>query len=710
MHGDCGLGRDRLPRQQHRTVREPGEQQNVRQHHVQQHHAPQRTGAKALFDQFRSVPYQRPTPRTLPERDLPVVLLLGSRGSGKSHLLRRLADSGKERPTALVRLPAIGDMKPRDIVAKLAGELCRPVPRLPRLYFPRLAIGLVTLALDALPLDARAAERQLRTALLKPRELDARVPGISELVETLIRVFFSTVPFLGAINSALRLAPLVPVPLTRWSPLTWYGNGGDPFSELRMLHDRSRSDFEEDQEHVEVTMIKAFLADLRAAYPRAYDTTRPAALLDDVDHPGGRYFLDLLAGIRAEDRTVADPLVVFGTASDSNAVPGPSSQDFERVQMRWSDEASFDNWFPLRGKPLDQTEWDFYCVRLRDLGPDVVEDMKPVVRGQLPDIPALVHGLTGGHAQGAALLLGAVAGEATARWTLTEVTRSLLRPPGGDPGPAPTGVTAEAALAHLMRDVFDDEQQAALTLWAAARDYPTAWDSGLLNSFSPEFRHGLPRALEPRLWVVDAEAQDAAARGGVRGPGGAGGPGAAAARGRVLHPWLRLLLLTRLADARPGTAHMPAGLDSWDSVHTYLQQKATDNRRTLDVQYHALAQEQVKPVVDHLAAGLIAQPVALDEWMRELYTITGAPLRYSTAGETASTRARTLAETTGFRPDSLKYALALLVSALCLAGDARNRIPVAGPHSLRNLIADGFTAVADRSGHGSLSVEAEKFN
>lgn len=246
---------------------------------------------------------------------------------------------------------------------------------------------------------------------------------------------------------------------------------------------------------------------------------------------------------------------------------------------------------------------------------------------------------------------------------LRAVLETPVPPPGAAGPPVPL---AEAAVRHLLKD-FTEEQRVALATCAAAREFDSAVDAGLLDGTGDPTLLG---DVGARLWLIAPVAEDASTRGGH----GSGYlppdchpvplPGRP-----VLQPWLRLLLLQELAGR-------PAGeRPEWSAVHTGLRDWCEDHARPLDAFYHRLALGELEAVVGRLNNSLRTLP-DIDAWLYELYAITAAPLRRPVdTGGSAARRAFRLAEELAPAAFRDHRALTVLVTSLWLATDPRNRLP-----------------------------------
>ncbi|MGW1076148.1 hypothetical protein [Streptomyces sp. NPDC002537] len=519
----------------------------------------------------------------------------------------------------------------------------------------------------ALSLDANNARRaggQLRLALQDAQEHTLAAERVADVAGLLQDLNLVQIPGVGLLAGLIRQPPRLPLGVSRRTGFSWYAGPHTPLDELVALNQLSKSEAAADRDAVDRRLCQAFLADLRGEYARRRRDRNCVVLLDNIDADGGREFLDLLLQLRDAD-TATDPLLVVATASDTARVPGPFARGPAGVRVHPPERVSYTDWARSVPEPPPDRSWRWYCVQLRDLTQGEVAQLGAGVAARLPEAPALVHRLTCGHPWSVTRLLDEAARtagrddhEATLRGIL-----SLPAPSAGDALPL-----GHAVLLDLLQGLTDD-QRAALVACSVARAFDSACDAGLPDTFSIHTRNTLAGLMGTRLWLVDPVPQDAGARGG-RGSGYLehAHPRPLPARPE-LHPWLRLLLLQKLA-GRP---------DRWDETHEHLQTWHQLHGHPLDVMYHALARGRLDDVVDHLAHGLLGLPDT-EAWLYELYAVTAAPLREPVVPEqTATLRVDRLAAGLAPRSFGTHRALTVLVTALWLAGDPRNRLPGGSP-------------------------------
>ncbi|MEU4211714.1 hypothetical protein AB0F13_17205 [Streptomyces sp. NPDC026206] len=618
-------------------------------------------------------------------RGLPVLVLAGKRGSGKTTVLEWLGYLGSHRPHALYDFGSAAPRRPHEVAGRLAYGLSHRFARQPALLFPRLTLGLVVvdpgLFLD--PNDSGKAGRQLRRALQEAGDHTAVADRAAEVAGLLQDLNLLQIPGAGLLAGLIRHPPRLPLGLARRTALAWYAGPHTPLHELVALNRLSKSEAGIDRAAVDRRLCAAFLADLRGEYARRRRDRNCVVLLDNIDADGGREFLDLLMQLR-DAGAAPDPLLAVATASDAGRIPAPFAPGPSGVVIRSPEQASYADWRQAIPDPPPDMSWRWYCVELRDLTSGEVSQLGAGVAARLPEAPPLVHQLTRGHPWSAHRLLDAAA-RAMGREDPGPLLCGLLSAPApaeGSPAAAPLG---SAVLRDVLQELTDD-QRAALVACCAAREFDSACDAGLLDTFSLHTRNTLAREMGTRLWLVDPVPQDAGVRGG-RGSGYlkdshplplTGGP--------VLHPWLRLLLCGELARSPR----------RWEQVHEELRGWHLLHGHPLDVLYHALALGRLDDVVGHLAGGLV-ELADTDAWLYELYAVTAAPLREPVlAGLTATLRADRLAAELAPRSFAERRTLSVLVAALWLATDPRNRLPSARPE-LNLTISSMFQDLAMRS-------------
>ncbi|MFJ2746148.1 hypothetical protein ACIO3O_41540 [Streptomyces sp. NPDC087440] len=625
-------------------------------------------------------------------RPLPVIVLLGRPGSGKTYALDHFAREAAGGITARIDFAPLPVQRPYELAVHLAFLLSRKHPGVRPPRFPRLMLGLLALSLGDLPLDNReAARKRLKSALSQARG-SAAVDALEAAGGFIDELGLSPVPHLElAAGLLVRGFTHLPVATALNRALVGYGQGSTQagIDALIDLNRRHRTGIAADAALVDRGLCEVFLDDLATSFGGRRRLYNCLALLDDIDRPHITAFLELLAQLRAEKARsgLYDPLLIVATAATTRAVPGPSDGSPDDPHISTPDTLSYDAW---RTRP-DAAPPHWWCpVRLRDL--DEVEVTLEATRYEkeragrtgrpepwvLPATTPLIHRLTYGHPWSVRTLHEVLAGLREGGPAESDL-RGLLsvRPPG-------QGVP----LAHVVRDrlltgLTADQQEAALLI-ATARTPKSAVNAGLLNDQPEHARDTLMRELRERLWLSRRVPEDAHTRGG-RGPSGyllprAGARGAGAVDTTfdtqpVLHPWLRLLLLDRLKDPTSGS------LERWRQLHEVLASWHARHQQPLDALYHRLARGELSSVVDHFGLGLADGD--LIPWLRELYHVTAAPMYPAwLSDEPPQRRATELARELApdaYADERLGRPLAELCAALWLAGDPRNRLPLGHP-------------------------------
>ncbi|MFI8993319.1 hypothetical protein [Streptomyces sp. NPDC053542] len=697
-----------------------------------------------LFDECRT--------RGQGDRELPVVTLLGRRGSGKTVTLRWLGYLASNRPNAFYDFAsAAAPKRPHEVAARLALGLSCRLPVQPAIHFPRLALGLlaVSAGIDLDGADAARVRAELKQALRKAKESASQTAnGVIEGIGLLQDLNVVQLPGLNLVLKLVQFGlPRLPVRLMWRTGLTWYGDGPNPpVDALMKLNVQARSDAPEDAEEVDRLLCGAFLEDLRDHYARHPRDRECVVLLDNIDAPTpgrndapqGRPFLDLLVRIRevnAAEGRGHGPLLVVATAANARSVPGPYAPDCPaELRIRPPEQASYADWQDSIPRPASTTKWHWYPVQLRDLTEPEVATLAEKAPSSVVHATPLIHRLSYGHPKSVRDLLDATyaivvergGGAAELRHILDHaLPEDRMAPedpvvpgdptaPGGPRAPEGPRALGEAARQYLLRDLSEG-QRAALVVCSAARAFESAVDAGMLEEYDQSTKDTLRRDIDARLWLVPPVPEDANTRGGQ----GSGylehcrDPEANKPMG-VLHPWLRLVLLRALA------RHEPEGPSGWITVHKALRDWHRSEQQTqqhrIDALYHSLALNDLDQVVAHLAGQFTALS-GTDQWLYELYAITAAPMPLSVApwqreeqdDVAPSDRVQELARRLAPGAFEEHWELTLLVTALWLAADPRNR--VAHSPELNSTIAAMFRRLAapSRSGATGLFREAERY-
>ncbi|MFJ1649208.1 hypothetical protein [Streptomyces sp. NPDC088258] len=657
-------------------------------------------------------------------RELPIIALLGRRGSGKTTTLRWLGYLASNRPNALYDFASAPAKRPHEVAARLALGLSYRFPRQPAVLFPRLALGLLVAhtAINLNGADARTVRAELKRALRQAKEsTEAYERGHGAVEAFGVLQDLNLVPLPG-LNLVLKLVqfglPRLPVTVMWRTGLSWYADGPHrPVDALMRLNELARSEAPEDAEQVDRVLVGAFVEDLRDHFARHPRDKECVALLDNIDAPRGREFLDLLVRVREGDAAQGrghDPLLVVATAANARGVPGPYAPDLPaELRVRDPEQVSYEDWRRSIPRPVSTSKWHWYPVRLRDLTEPEVTTLAERTGAALVHTTQLVHRLSYGHPWSARVLLDAAYAIVVERDGGSAELRHILDSPAPVPGPPEDPMPLDAAARrYLLRDLSEG-QRAALQVCAAARAFDSALDAGVLEEFDQLTKDTLRRDIDARLWLVPPVPEDAGTRGG-RGSGYLEHCREESRPAVVLQPWLRLVLLQALSHEPPDD---PSGwVTTHESLRSWHQREQWPRRHLLDARYHSLALNELDRTVAYLAERFGELP-STDQWLYELYAVTAAPMRVPVApagpgrhGPSPSDRVRELARQ--LAPASLDehWSLTMLVTALWLAADPRNRVAHSAPE-LNSTIAAMFHRLAalPHSGAAGLLREAERY-
>ncbi|MCF3961080.1 hypothetical protein [Streptomyces fuscigenes] len=558
-----------------------------------------RSGILSLVEECLTLP---------PGEERPVTMLLGPRGSGASQAHGAVLDRfGGEQPFAYVNFGGDHSLLPRYALALIARQMGQKSRRYGRARFPLLTLGLLASDEDLRIRDSAEGRRAVRRQLDHFQEdneerydgdylaafldVGAGALGLPEGVSQFALKLVSNAVRHGRKRLAGKLSSSA-----HWfggHPLTRRADAWEALAEIN--HWRHEGDAG-DHERLDRLLFSAFLEDLRRNCARNFMPRSYLLLLDNTHTPYGTRFVDLLLHARHEDTVVnggpCDPLTVVASANRWLPRWGPASGETWPWRLRGPDRASLADWREYRPTRDGEDTW-WYPLRLRDLSPDEVRIRIELRFGGVPELAPytrltpFVHRLTGGLPRAVQQVLDVLrqsgppahSGVEQDLWLRSLPERTLRQ---GER----TGRLVDLAVGHLLRGLGEADQD-RLAECAAARD---------LSAGVQALGHGDALFAEARArWLLDPASLEP-----------------------VLHPWLRRLLLWKLAE-RPG---------DWDLAHELLADHYRSQGRTVQELGHVLATGRVDEVAGVLTRRFATQPAA--RWISELEAVTAAPNRLET--------------------------------------------------------------------------------
>lgn len=528
-------------------------------------------------------------------KDQPVLVVEGTRGSGKTALLDRLdARLDQVTPYARIDFERNAQIPPHRILVALIFALSRHCDDL-ALQFPRFITGRFVMQLKLDKVNRDRARNKVRTAL----DQEQIPPNLAAILRQ------AATGVLGYVQQQIMPVPMQPLldPLippaanrvARWlrrrsEPLgrfrDWYGHRGvgltrDPNDVLVDLNTWARrTEDTEAQQRLNDLLCDAFLADLSEGFPTGKDLRKAVILLDNIDTEAGATFVDVLVRtrrIRIAKGLSPGPLLAVAT-SRGNYLAARSLD--EQLDLPSNLDQS--------GLP-DGTGRSWYRYALPDLDVDHVHSMVGAVQlrdGNTERLTSMIYQLTNGHPEATRLLLTTVSGNPGLR----DNPAALLREPDGD-------AKAETVLARLVTRLLggaasDPAERAALVTCAAARTAVDAQNAARSDTLFPTGATNFANLVKPALWPI------------------AGGAGP-----RLL----RRLLLHELA------AREDDRLPDWQTVFTELRDRCATTENPDAPLYYALAAGDLGSVATWLHNRLADSNA--DDWLAVLDRVVVAPLR-----------------------------------------------------------------------------------
>ncbi|RJQ88588.1 hypothetical protein [Amycolatopsis panacis] len=647
------------------------------------------SGVRPITGRLAEELLSRPEGRSRP---LPVVVGLGVRGSGKTALLDELSERCADLPHALVDFERRDweHIQPRELLGHLAFELGRHWPQFGRIAFPRLWLCMLVLGSPVEVSDRRTAMRKLKELIAQNQPLERNKEAIGDVVD-----------LVGGVTSGNQLPGWKEATDLLLRGLSWYDRRrlvgkvktmptgpGDQHDFLLGIAKQAQGD-DEDRAAVDAIICDAFLADLRRAYSGLSGTRRTMnclILLDNAHAPGGRAFLRALIESRRHFPDEADPLVVVATSRTWNPDWNESwslatthhGADLEHP--RNPEHRTGDLIWPPPRRPADvEADWaaehpesrwrPWYLLELGALsGAAVVDiaaehDVHPTSR-----LPKFLSRLTDGHPGAVREILPAIADHYQSG--RPNSLRNTLYTKVFAPDGSESTLLAEM-YENLLQDFSTASRQELVTASAAA-EAEMLFHKEILDLRNPMGEGPLFKQLADQLWLRVDPDDDSRYR---------------------LHPWLRRLLLRKLA-ARAEDHPL-----SWDRVHTRCRDFYDRTDRVADARYHDLALGNVPAVITHLSARLGTQPAEFDlsaaqSWLDQLDTITAAPNRLVQDVDPYAQ----VQQYVGEWPEEQETTLAWLVVSLWLSRD-----PLGDPGgTLNSTIESSFHHLAQGRGRGSM--------
>ncbi|MEV0641280.1 hypothetical protein AB0I77_41430 [Streptomyces sp. NPDC050619] len=588
--------------------------------------------------------------------DLPVVLLSGRHGTGKSALLDDLKEAyapdagpwpGPRVPFARINCAALEErarVGPEisnnsyavEVLAALVTQLSRPVAGFGRLRFPRTTAGLLAVVSARRPGnddELRVADRHT-AALMGPwsgegppptwdtlfRAALPAAPDPAEFPEAAVRTYLGR-------QYRWRSRRLASRHLVRWYET--YRSEADnrlrgmppgaaaqprsvPAAERAQAVARLCQEFHQGRgfrRGVERMLMAAFLADVRyGPFRRGNRAPRPLVLLDNAHTDAGRDFLELLLEQRARlSRGDRDRLVVIATelrGDDSPATrddnPDGENDPYPDAAHRSLHEVGRNSRWTRGGTAPSA---GVLVLPLPPLDTEHLERMlKRDDRASFdPYIATAVHDLTRGHPMGARRLCDAVVHKARGEeWVAAEELLDLTHPGG----------TGESVIWRLLNTLVGSENHDELCLFSLA------WDREAAEELAERW---VPRRIDG-LAAADGAAAQLERERWSRGTG---------SRPFITDRFLRALLVHQMRSGRGGS-----GVD-WFSAHALLaehhrqraegrsgQAERGERSRFL---WHRLAGGEAQEVVDWLHAEFVRDDGDAVDWLHILRTVAHAP-------------------------------------------------------------------------------------
>ncbi|MDG4765426.1 ATP-binding protein [Solwaraspora sp. WMMD406] len=531
-------------------------------------------------------------------RPLPVMVLFGPAGSGKTTTLRIVRNRTEKLHTAYVDVAARGFESSSEIITELVAQLSLVRKGLGTLRFPRFLLGQLALRLPT-PDSSQPSKQQIRDLLSSLKGLRTP-PEVRELISKAAEIGVNTagVPVPGGTPDLLLSAVEVAFGWRRTNGEKWWSTAGRPAPDaLLELHRMHHDGVDHEKQQAQDKLIQAFLADLRDSYAgrrrRAQGDVASLVLLDNVHTEAGSAFLDLLVRARNQHPDLVDPLLVVATTG--RTIAEVARPDATETKPRLSYSAWQSQWTP------DVTASWYLPIWLHDLSHD---DAARWAREQgIYDrwTVAAVHRLTGGHRLGVAELLATGPAGTDGRPSRSGADQARIRRLGVPRGGGRS--LADLLLDQLLADIPEERRDEVITC-SASRNLTATEIQAALGNTTIHAADDLRVLLDERLWLDTG-------------------------RSTPMHPFLSRLLHLHL-QARPDDHP-----DSWTAVHTRLRAHCDDSGDIVGALHHGLALDEVREVAHQLDQILDREDDGDVDWLATLKEVTAAPNRLAKTGDIA---------------------------------------------------------------------------
>ncbi len=583
--------------------------------------------------------------------DVPMILLLGPRGSGKTllitYLQRRLALS-HEMPYVLIDCAERQKITAWRLISNIADGLTNRWQGFGRLEFSRTAVARLAAEHGQLPSDDdQKAKQQLLSVLRTAANFSRRAKTMDEIIHDIAKIMNTPPGVDGIVGKFLKMSAGSEAAVRyfyrrelKYFSERW-GAGGDGLTTLialnRRFHENRPSAEHPPYTREEHLLCQTLLDDLTGEFFQRNHQFNCTVLLDNCDKPGVVNLLNLFTGLRRS----ADPLFIIAASRSAPKITNlldslwslPCKQEKPmRPCIPDTEGVDYVKWKERHRSQKDSASW-WYPIWLRDLTCNELNDVVDYRH------VGFVHRLTHGHP-----------------WGVREVSRVL--PSTDMVRPSHDTQLHDLLVKKIPSYLLEGFRTARPTLvrWSAAQTIETA-----MQALGHDDHPGLYEELINRLWLV---------------------PGRSGRRRREfqLHPWLRRVLLYELA----------AGED-WKNTHQQLRQYCDQHRGPVEAAYHSLSLDDPGPAVSYLTS--IFHIIDADHWIEEFDEITSAPRLLTprqTAGEQHETMIRKKDE------DVLANIVFSMVAARSIWFD-----PFGDPtYSLKYTIAHGYVRLAEMATAG----------